>query len=226
LQSSRVVKRRPFRDVFIDERHGPDRDVIPDTQGVRDDATVGPHADIVTNDQVVRVEPKGLDANGRVLPDEKILTDFDAAGDDHAREVADSKARPYLGVDTDIDSVLEVELSFQALGIAARNTVSGVKVLGQSVHEQIPECVVFSGSLENVADKAYAAATLFLVRDFGPPMQYQGVEIQSVAPVKPYSGEKRRIVAGALYAGYEAQINPRFWWLCPFDGMLMHNGLA
>ena len=216
MRSSRVVKRRPFRDVFIDERHGSNRDVIPDTQGVRDDAAIGSHADIVTNDQVVRLQPQGLDANGRVLPDEKILTDFDAAGDDHARQVADTKAGPYLGIDTDINAVLEIELFLQALGIKARKTVSGVQVLSQPVHEQIPERVVFSGSFENVAGETYAAATFFLVRDFGLPMQYQGVEIQSVAPVEPYGGEKRRIVAAALYAAYAAQINTRFRWLCSF----------
>jgi hypothetical protein len=37
-------------------------------------------------------------------------------------------------------------------------------------------------------------------------MQYQGVEIQNVAPVESCGGEKRRIVVADLYAAYERKL--------------------
>jgi len=57
------------------------------------------------------------------LTDEKVAANFDIAGDDHAGQVAYAKAWPYLGIDTDVDAVLEVELSLQPFGVSARKTI-------------------------------------------------------------------------------------------------------
>lgn len=133
--SSSVVKGGSARDVLVDERHGTDRDVVPDPQSVCDDATIGAYADIVPNDQIVTVQPQGLNTNRGVLTDEKVTTDFDVASDHYARQVSDAKAGPYLGIDTDIDAVFEVELAFQSLGVNPRKTISRIKILGQSKHE-------------------------------------------------------------------------------------------
>ena len=55
-----VVKRRVCGHVLVDQRHGANNHVVPNGKGVGDDATVGTHAYVVTNVQVIVFKAKGF----------------------------------------------------------------------------------------------------------------------------------------------------------------------
>jgi hypothetical protein len=100
------------------------------------------------------------------LANEEIPPDFDVTGDDDARQVADAKTWPYLGINADVDPVLEVHFPLHALGIKPCERISAIQVLGKPEPEQIPEGIVPSDSSEDVADQPDATSGFFLVRDF------------------------------------------------------------
>lgn len=164
-----VVKRRVCGHVLVDQRHGANNHVVPNGKGVGDDATVGTHAYVVTNVQVIVFKAKGFNSNRRILPDEKITPNCRVTGYHHAGKVRDSQSRANARANINIEPVLEVQLLLHSPRTFSPESALGMKVLGEPERKQKPQLIVLSGAPENVRYQPYAAAYLFLVRYFNSP---------------------------------------------------------